>query len=97
MARRQKHLQAGGARIAGAITGLTAVVLMLGMSEVECALNECLSAAGRIALGALPSMVLAGWRVLQTAHTCGTAPLLEGVLRISGSCWALIATVVAGI
>lgn len=97
MARRQKHLQGGSAMIAGGITGLTAVVLMLGLSEVECAVNECLSAAGRIALGALPSMVLAGWRVLQTAHTCGSSSLLEGVLRISGCCWALIATVVAGV
>lgn len=97
MARQQKQLQFGRARTAGAMTGLSAVVLVLGLSQVECALKECLSVVVGLTWGALPSMVLSCWQVLRAVHLCGASPLVEGALLISESCWRVISCVMAGL
>jgi hypothetical protein len=97
MSRQQKQLQSRLAKLAGAMTALSAVVLVLGVSQVERALQECLSVVVGLTWAALPSMALSGWRALQSVHLCGASPLVEGVLRISESCWRVIACVMAGL
>ena len=97
MARQHSELRTGSGVIARTMGGLSAIVLMLGLSQAGCAVNECLNAAARVVLGALPSMVLAGWHAVQAAQACGNSPWLAGLLlRISGCCWSAIATLVGG-
>ena|SRR5690242_5376020 len=97
MARRHRDLQTESGRIATAMGGVSATALILGLSQMGCVFNECLNAAARIALGALPSIVLAGWHALQAAQACGNSPWLAGaLLQISGCCWTVVATFVGG-
>ena len=97
MSKHNKQLQSGLARIAGPTSAFSAMVFALSISRFECPLQQCLSMVVSLTWGALPSMVLSGWRVLQAAHACDASPLAEGVLRISESCWQVIACVMAGL
>lgn len=93
----QKHsttLKAVHLNAKATLAGLAVVMVMLGFTRTECPVGEFFGAALRVALDALPSLVLAAWQALQA---CGYdhSRALEGLL--SGGCWPVILSIAAAV
>jgi len=94
MVRRENNLEAGQSRISGALSGLLAVMLMVGLSRAECVLGALMSAMLHAAMGLLPEVLLNGWHALQAAHSSSGASICGEVVRFAGSCWPMVASLI---
>jgi hypothetical protein len=74
------------------ILGLAALVGSLDQSV--CRLSEFLGISLRVALEAIPSILLAAWHLLEPCALCQLR-FLDGLLQVSISCWQFVVTLAA--
>jgi hypothetical protein len=91
---RNSELQAGKLNSSGAVSGLTAVMLVVGLSQTGCAIEALVGAVLRAALGLLPELVLNGWCLVQGLHSGATASLCG---EVAGAAWPMLAGVITRI
>lgn len=94
MLKRENNLEAGQSKISVALSGLLAVMLMVGLSRTECVMEALLGAVVRAAMGLLPEVLLKGWYALHTVQSSGGTSACGEVVRFAGSCWPILASLI---
>ena len=96
MAQWPAFIEAARPTVRKTVGALGCVILLVGLSQVECPLGELIYAAVRMVLGALPSVALAAWQAIAT-HGCEHGALWPAWAELSGCCWTALAYVAGAV
>ena len=94
MLRQENNLGVGESKISGALSGLMAVILMLGLSRTGCVVEVLLGAVAHAAMAVLPEVLLKGWSALHTGYSSSGASICGELVRLAGSCWPMLASLI---
>ena len=97
MLQEKNDLEASRSRVSEVLCGVLAVILMVGLSQTACLVQALFGAAVRVAMGLLPEVLLNGLHPLHALHSTADASLCCEVVRVAGSWWPMLATLITKI